>query len=77
MIVVILAAVGTVFLAIIIWLAREVGKTGAIAEQAESDLHEAAQIMKETEDAEKTRRKAINDTIRGLTDNRLRKYYRD
>lgn len=56
---------------------REWGKSAAREAAAEDDLMGANKAIKEAEDADKIRRKAINDTIRGVVPDRLRKHYRD
>lgn len=52
-------------LAVVILLAREAGKTQALLDESEDDLQEAAKLMKEGEDVQKIRRKAVDDTRTG------------
>lgn len=56
---------------------REWGKSVAEVDALEDELEGAETIIKEATDADEIRRKAINDTIRGVVPDRLRKHYRD
>lgn len=56
--------------------AREKGEEKAKRQRAESDLHDASELMGEVKDAYNIREKAIADTRAGNVPDRLRTYYR-
>lgn len=70
--------IGFVFVMVLaLFMAREWGKSSAHEDESQADLKAVHNIIKEASDADKLRQKAINDTIRGVVPDRLRKHYRN
>lgn len=66
-----------VLIAVALWIAKQWGASQQLADDNEDDLTAVSRIMKEAEDAAKTRAEAERLTRSGIIPNRLHKYYRD
>ncbi len=73
----VIAGIAIVLFGILLWVVKEYGASQAIVDEKTEDLKQVSKIMKEAEDAAKTRAEAEYNSRTGNLPDRLRKHYID